>query len=107
MTMVVERYAIAENAAWIEVGSVPRNVLDGFPSSVLKFTNKADNLKYQLEFAAKLTKDSVGPILGLLRENMKESYEQSGWGWNEKKKQHELMHEDARYLLVKDEVDGR
>lgn len=107
MATVTERYALIESAAWTKIGVQPRNVLDVLPPSIVKFQNKSDGQTYRLEFAAKLNTDTVKPVLDLLRENMKESYEQAGWGWNEKKKRHELLHEEARFLLVKDDQDDR
>jgi hypothetical protein len=105
----VERYAAIEAAAWTKVGETPRNVVtEIFPSSA-SFVNKTDGKAYQLEFAAKLNKSLpiFQSMTDLLRDNMKQPYEMSGWGWNEKKKLRELADEDARFLVLTDPEDGK
>ena len=95
-------FAVVEDAAWEKVGSIPRNLLQELPESFRSFENKKDKVKYQIEFQAKLSKDAQKQYADLLKENMKEFYENSGWGWNEKKKLRELADEEARFLVIKD-----
>jgi hypothetical protein len=102
-----ERYALVDKALWTTVGEVPRNVLtDVLPSAASsKFVNKADGKEYTLEFSSKLTRETLDDVYKLLNENMREHYEESGWGWNEKKKLRELKEDDARFLLLRDAED--
>ncbi|KAK4884244.1 hypothetical protein RN001_000515 [Aquatica leii] len=45
-------------------------------------------------------------IFNLTKQNMEEMYNNCSWGWNDKKKQEELMDESAWYLIAK-LVDGK
>lgn len=102
-----ERGKVVDRANWETIGETPRNVLNEV-IKVRNFVNKLDNVEYSMEFAAGLqSKEVLNQLMDLLRENMKEHYEASGWGWNEKKKLRELKDEDARFIILRDASDNR
>ena len=63
-------------------------------------------LSLSTERVTDLSEKEHAYIVDLLGRNMKELYEQSSWGWNEKNKREEMLDDAAWYLLAKD-ADGK
>eukprot|EP00743_Colponemidia_sp_Colp-15_P001729 GILK01001889.1.p2 GENE.GILK01001889.1~~GILK01001889.1.p2 ORF type:complete len:216 (-),score=41.74 GILK01001889.1:884-1531(-) len=79
-----------------------RNLLAECSSVV--FNDKESS--FRVELFPKLTSDHLDWCVALLSDNMKQYYE-SVWGWNEREKRKELIHEASRILLLFDSTDNQ
>jgi hypothetical protein len=55
-----------------------------------------------IEFTPKLKPDDAEWVFELIKENMEDIYEESGYGWDDEDKRDELLEQGARFLLVRD-----
>eukprot|EP00033_Pygsuia_biforma_P002482 GCRY01002752.1.p1 GENE.GCRY01002752.1~~GCRY01002752.1.p1 ORF type:complete len:224 (-),score=35.60 GCRY01002752.1:46-717(-) len=65
------------------------------------------SLRFLYSFSRDLKNEEKEFVFDLLKTNMKTLYECAGenWGWNDEDKRKECFHEEARYILVRDEND--
>ncbi len=59
------------------------------------------------ERSTSLSQETKEWLMRLLTSNMREMYENSDWGWNERNKREEMLEEQAWYLLAKDAESGK
>ncbi|XP_028512775.1 N-alpha-acetyltransferase 40 [Exaiptasia diaphana] len=52
-----------------------------------------------------MSPDEVQWAFDLTKRNMETLYEESEWGWSDKKKMEEMTEDTARYLIVRDSED--
>ncbi len=94
-----------------DASGLPRNVLVDFVPFA-KF--ERNGLAVDLEFYARgngeqsmVPAEVVDFCFDLTERNMRQHYEQSGWGWNALKKRRELEDEEARLLVARDRATNK
>ncbi|XP_018014899.1 N-alpha-acetyltransferase 40 isoform X2 [Hyalella azteca] len=70
----------------------------------LAVVHNIGDVQYIVEHSTSLTADpdTKNWLLELTRENMKDLYISSGWGWEDSEKSDELWHKAAQYLIVRE-----
>jgi len=71
-----------------------------------KFTRNGLNLSLSCKKVTDMSEEESNAMFELVKGNMQELYKKSAWGWDGKKKQGEMLEENARYLLVRDEQEN-
>ena len=94
-----KRSLVIKTANYVEDGAV-RDTLAEF-GAFKKFNR--NGLDVLLEFSSGSTMDDDTRMITLdvLKTNMKQMYERSGWGWSDKKKWKEHTDPDARFLVAR------
>lgn len=83
-----------------------KDVTKGINQSFFKYNrNGIENVS--LSFATKLTDSEVDWAFELVKENMEEVYDVSGYGWDDDDKRNELVEDGARFLLIKNDVTDK
>ena len=67
-------------------------------ASLFRFNKNGLDLKMETTRVTDLDEHSKTWLFDLLRANMKEMYEKSEWGWNEKNKAEEMFDDHAWYV---------
>ena len=64
-----------------------------------KFNKNDQNLTLSTKRVTDLDQDTKEFIIDLLTKNMKELYEKSEWGWNDKNKREEMLEDKGMYVV--------
>jgi ribosomal protein S18 acetylase RimI-like enzyme len=93
--------SVQDLAAVVE-GIIPR------PDGIVFFRGTDNSLGLQcvvyspLSLPARAYSDLVSELVQFVDHSVSESYRSSGWGWDPAKKRAELMHQDCRHILIRD-----
>ena len=96
--LMVLKDAIFENGA-------DKDVTKGISPNFFKFNrNGIENVS--IRFASKLSDDEVEWAFELVKGNMEDVYDASGYGWDDDDKKGELTEDGARFLLLQNDTTG-
>ncbi|KAF2358314.1 GNAT domain [Trinorchestia longiramus] len=72
----------------------------------MKLMHRIGDTTYVIEHSTSASADAATKkwLLDLTRENMKDLYVSSGWGWQDSEKEAELCHSAAQYFIVREEA---
>lgn len=70
---------------------------------IVRNDSQEENVSPFIEYKPALNDETLQPCMQIFEDNMTELYQQSSWGLDLAEKREELMHKDARFLLVKAE----
>ncbi|GIY27286.1 n-alpha-acetyltransferase 40 [Caerostris extrusa] len=91
----------AQVSALVESAKGAADLLSSLPEWTT-YTKHDLDLKIEYKNSSDLLPTDLDQIFDLLKQNMKDLYENSEWGWNEDDKLEELKDKDARYLIARD-----
>merc|ERR1712018_121207 len=90
-----------ERVAMVKKANEVTDPLAELPS-FKRFNKNGLDLKMETTRVTDLDEHSKTWLFDLLRANMKEMYEKSEWGWNEKNKAEEMFDDNAWYLVARE-----
>jgi hypothetical protein len=83
-----------------------KDVTKGINQTFFKYNrNGIENVS--LKFSTKLSEDEVEWAFNLVKDNMEDVYDASGYGWDDDDKMNELKEDGARFLLIKSDVTDK
>lgn len=77
-----------------------KDVSEGISPAFMNYTRNGLNL--HIIFSTRLQRRELNWAFGLVKENMEERYDNSGYGWDDDDKERELSEDCTRFLLVQD-----
>ncbi|GFU20192.1 n-alpha-acetyltransferase 40 [Nephila pilipes] len=95
---------IAQVFAVVESAKQATDLLSSLPDWTTYKKHDLD-LKIEYKSVSEILPECTKEIFDLLKTNMEYFYEKSDWGWHDDNKLEELVHEDARFLIVRDSTD--
>lgn len=79
-----------------------KDVTKDIAKAFMKYSK--NGLNVSIEFATRLSKEVAEWAFDLVKENMEEKYDQSGYGWDDSDKKKELTEKGARFLIVRENI---
>lgn len=95
-------YEMVDAAAWEKgfVGEKPRRVL---PEALQRVrVGPGEELLLECVGGREASPALRTELLALVRTNMQQAYSRASWGWNERRKELELAHDDARHVVLRE-----
>ena len=98
-----KRTNVVKYANYVSEGTV-KNTLEDF-AAFKKYNRNGLDIFIEFTSGATMDEDTKTRTYEVLKENMKQMYDKSGWGWNNRKKMKEHTDPDARFLIARN-VEG-
>ena len=98
-----KRTNVVKYANYVAEGTV-KNTLEDF-AAFKKYNRNGLDIFIEFTSGATMDEDTKTRTYEVLKENMKQMYDKSGWGWNNRKKMKEHTDPDARFLIARN-VEG-
>jgi GNAT superfamily N-acetyltransferase len=99
-TKAIDDNVVALRTALFEENGKDKDVTKDIAKSFMKYDR--NGLDLSIEFATQLSKDDAQWAFDLVRDNVKENYESSGYGWDDEDKMRELTEKGTRFLVVRE-----
>lgn len=97
---VTRREKKAQIASLVQAANVAKDIISDM-KNLTEYHHEGLDLKIEYQPSDNINPEDMDQIFTLLKVNMESLYEKSAWGWDEMKKKSELTHEDARFLIAK------
>lgn len=97
-----EQAQLSGSLAIVKEANLVSDPLENF-AVFKKFNRNGLDVSISCKQITSMDQEEKDSIFKLVKDNMQDLYTKSNWGWDEKKKLEEMMEEDARYLIVRDE----
>lgn len=99
-TKAIDDSIITLRAALFEENGKDKDVTKNIAKSFMKFDR--NGIDVSIEFATRFSKEEVQWAFDLVKDNMEDKYEKSGYGWDDEDKMSELTDKEARFLVVRE-----
>ena len=99
-TKEIDDKIVALRSALFSPNGRDKNVTEGIAPAFLSFTR--NDLNLQISFSSKLSNDQLDFVFEMVKDNMEDRYDASGYGWDDEDKERELTEEGTRFLLIRD-----
>lgn len=99
-TTAINDNIVVLRSALFEENGEDKDVTQNIAKSFMKFDR--NGLDVSIEFLTKLSKDEAKWAFELVKENMEDKYEESGYGWDDEDKERELTEKGTRFLIVRE-----
>lgn len=90
--------------ALFEAGGKDKNVCSTIAPPFMKFDRNGLDLK--ISFETRLAGDDLDWAFNIVKDNMEDVYDASGYGWDDDDKMRELTEDGTRFLLVRDAANS-
>jgi hypothetical protein len=99
-TKSINENIIALRSAIFNENGTDKNVCEGISSSLMKY--ERNGIDVSIEFSSKLILKETDWAFDLVKENMEDVYDNSGYGWDDDDKYRELTEKGTRFLCIRE-----
>lgn len=103
-TKEIDDKVITLRSAIFNANGKDKDVTEGIAPAFMSYVRNGINCT--ISFASRLTKKELQWAFDMVKDNMEDRYEESGYGWDDEDKRSELSEDCTRFLLVRDADKG-